>query len=109
VILVEGEVSAVVEKVKELAEFYKQKGCKVGVLVTDETASYYKADVVKSLGSRTDLAAIAKNLFRLLREFDSESVDVIIAEGIPAEGLGLAVMNRLRKASGYRIFKTDGC
>jgi L-threonylcarbamoyladenylate synthase len=105
VILVEGEVSAVVGKVKELAEFYKQKDCKVGVLATDETASYYKADVVKSLGSRTDLAAIAKNLFRLLREFDSESVDVIVAEGISTEGLGLAVMNRLRKASGYKIFR----
>jgi L-threonylcarbamoyladenylate synthase len=60
---------------------------------------------VKSLGSRSDLAVIAKNLFRLLREFDLDVVDVIIAEGVPAEGLGLAVMNRLRKASGYKIFR----
>jgi L-threonylcarbamoyladenylate synthase len=105
VIVVEGEVSAVMEKVKELAKFYKQKGIKVGVLATDETAGYYEADVVKSLGSRSDLAVIAKNLFRLLREFDLDGVDVIIAEGVPAEGLGLAVMNRLRKASGYKIFR----
>jgi L-threonylcarbamoyladenylate synthase len=63
------------------------------------------ADVVKSLGSRGDLAAIAKNLFALLREFDLDGVDVVIAEGVPVEGLGLAVMNRLRKASGYKIFK----
>jgi len=105
VIVVEGEVSAVMEKVKELAKFYKQKGIKVGVLATDETAGYYEADVVKSLGSRSDLAVIAKNLFRLLREFDLDVVDVIIAEGVPAEGLGLAVMNRLRKASGYKIFR----
>jgi L-threonylcarbamoyladenylate synthase len=53
------------------------------------------------------LASIAKNLFRLLREFDAEEVDVIVAEGIPMEGLGLAVMNRLRKASGYKIVKAD--
>jgi L-threonylcarbamoyladenylate synthase len=105
VIVVEGEVSAVMEKVKELAKFYKQKGIKVGVLATDETAGYYEANVVKSLGSRSDLAVIAKNLFRLLREFDLDVVDVIIAEGVPAEGLGLAVMNRLRKASGYKIFR----
>jgi len=105
VIVVEGEVSAVMEKVKELAKFYKQKGIKVGVLATDETVGYYEADIVKSLGSRNDLAVIAKNLFRLLREFDLDCVDVIIAEGIPAEGLGLAVMNRLRKASGYKIFR----
>jgi L-threonylcarbamoyladenylate synthase len=66
------------------------------------------ADVVKSLGSRSSLVVIAKNLFKLLREFDLEGVDVIIAEGIPAEGLGLAVMNRLRKASGYNIIKVSG-
>ncbi len=105
VIVVEGEVSAIIGKVKELAEFYAEKSNKVGVLATDETASNYRAGVVKSLGSRSDLAAIAKNLFRLLREFDSEDVDVIIAEGVPPEGLGLAVMNRLRKAAGYNIVK----
>ena len=105
VIVVEGEVSAVIGKVKELAKFYVQKGSKVGILAIDETASHYKADVVKSLGSRSDLAVIAKNLFRLLREFDLDGVDVIIAEGVPTEGLGLAVMNRLRKASGYKIFR----
>jgi L-threonylcarbamoyladenylate synthase len=53
------------------------------------------------------LAVIAQNLFRLLREFDAEGVDVIIAEGVPAEGLGLAVMNRLRKASGYNIVRAE--
>jgi L-threonylcarbamoyladenylate synthase len=77
----------------------------VGVLATDETVSRYSADVVKSLGSRSDLSVVARNLFRLLREFDLEGVDVIVAEGVPAEGLGLAVMNRLRKASGYHIVK----
>jgi L-threonylcarbamoyladenylate synthase len=107
VILVEGELSAITEKVKELIEVSRREGKKVGVLATDETASYYRADVVKSLGSRTDLVTIAKNLFRLLREFDSENVDVIVAEGIPAAGLGLAVMNRLRKAAGYNIVKAN--
>jgi L-threonylcarbamoyladenylate synthase len=107
VVVVEGEVSAVIGKVKELAEFYTQRGSKVGVLATDETADHYRAVVVKTLGSRTNLATIAKNLFKLLREFDSEDVNVIIAEGIPTEGLGLAVMNRLRKASGYNIVKAN--
>jgi len=105
VMVVEGELPAVIRRVKELAESYTQKGVRVGVLATDETSAHYKTGVVKSLGSRSDLAAIAKNLFRLLREFDLDKVDVIIAEGVPAEGLGLAVMNRLRKASGYKICK----
>lgn len=104
-VVVEGNLRAVVEKVAELVEFYRSRKEKVGVLATDETASLYGADVVKSLGSRSRMEEIAKNLFRLLRELDAEGVDIIIAEGVPTEGLGLAVMNRLRKASGYRIVK----
>jgi L-threonylcarbamoyladenylate synthase len=107
VILVEGEASKIVSKVKELVDFYKQQNKRVGVLSTDENFGYYRANVVKSLGSRKNLKVIANNLFRLLREFDSEKVDVIIAEGLPLEGLGLAVMNRLRKAAGYKIFRAD--
>jgi len=105
VVVVEGEVDAVVAKVDELVKLYREDGRRVGVLATDETVSRYSADVVKSLGSRGDLAVVARNLFRLLREFDLEGVDVIVAEGVPAEGLGLAVMNRLRKASGYHIVR----
>ncbi|MEM2099303.1 MAG: L-threonylcarbamoyladenylate synthase [Candidatus Bathyarchaeia archaeon] len=107
VIVVEGSVTAVTEKVRELIVDYKRKTCKVGVLATDETVAVYEADVVKSFGSRFNIEGIARNLFRLLREFDAENVDVIIAEGIPAEGIGLAVMNRLRKASGYNIVKAE--
>jgi L-threonylcarbamoyladenylate synthase len=107
VIVVEGAIPAVLAKVKELAELYRLKGVRVGVLATDETLAAYSADVVKSLGSRFNLAVVAQNLFRLLRELDSEGVDVIIAEGVPTEGLGLAVMNRLRKASGYNIVKAE--
>ncbi len=105
VILVEGAVPAVIGKVKELAKSYGAEGRKVGVLATDETKKEYQTDVVKSAGSRFNLAMIAQNLFSLLREMDSEKVDVIIAEGVSSEGIGLAVMNRLRKASGYNILK----
>lgn len=106
--LVEGPVIAIVEKINALSRDFKNRGFKVGVLATDETAAYYHdVDVVKSLGSRSNLTEIARNLFRLLREFDSDGVDIIFAEGIPAHGVGLAVLNRLRKASGYRILKAE--
>ncbi len=107
VILVEGSISNIINKIRELTTLHKLKGEKVGVLATDETVAAYRADVIKSLGSRFNLEAIAQSLFRLLREFDADGVDVIIAEGVPAEGLGLAVMNRLRKASGYNIVRAE--
>lgn len=104
-VLVEGEAEAVVDKMSDLIRLYKANGKRVGVLGTDETVNRYDADVVRSLGSRNDLAEVARSLFGLLREFDAERVDVIVAECVSAEGLGLAVMNRLRKAAGYKIAK----
>jgi len=108
VVVVEGELRAMVDKVNELATYYMRRGSKVGILCTDETLGSYQADVVKSLGSRSNLASVAQNLFARLREFDLEGVDFILAEGVPLEGLGLAVMNRLRRASGYKIVKASG-
>ncbi len=106
VILVEGAISSIVNKVVELSKKYMLKELKVGILATQETIKYYNTDVVKSLGSRFNLKVIAQNLFSLLREFDDENVEIIIAEGVPCEGMGLAVMNRLRKAAAYNIVKT---
>jgi L-threonylcarbamoyladenylate synthase len=107
VIVVEGSIPAMIARIKELAASYKQKGAKVGVLATDETQTVYQADAVETLGSRFNLDMVAKNLFSRLRELDAKRLDVIIAEGLSTEGLGLAVMNRLRKASGYNIVKAD--
>lgn len=104
-LVVEGEFGPVVEKIRELAEFYLKAGKKVGILATDESMGEYDMGVVRSMGSRKDLSLVARNLFRLLREFDKEGVDLIIAEGVPQEDLGLAIMNRLRKAAGYNIIR----
>lgn len=106
-IVVVGRMHAMVSKVNDIVEGYRRRGNRVGVLCADETVDFYEAEVVRSFGSRSDLSAVAKNLFALLREFDAEGVEVIVAEGVPLQGLGLAVMNRLRKASGYRIVKAN--
>jgi L-threonylcarbamoyladenylate synthase len=104
-VVVEGELPAVTKKIRQLAQAYRKAGRTVGILATDQTASDYDVGLVRSMGSRTDLRTVAKNLFALLRQFDAEGVEVIVAEGVPPRGLGLAIMNRLRKASGYRIIK----
>ena len=55
-------------------------------------------DIVKVLSPSGDLKEAAANLFKMLHELDESAVDVILAEKIPEEGLGLAIMDRLRKA-----------
>ena len=51
----------------------------------------------------TDKEKLAAELFYLLRDFDRTCPDVIISEGVEEDGIGLAVMNRLRKAAGYQL------
>ena len=105
VVVVEGELEKVVAKVQELVNAQLKAGKKTGVMATRETAASYKAGVVKVVGSRGDPRTVAKNLFRVLREFDAEGVEFVAAEGLEPVGIGLAVMNRLRKAAGYNIVR----
>jgi L-threonylcarbamoyladenylate synthase len=58
---------------------------------------------VKNAGDRNDEAAIAKELYRILREFDDEDVEIIYSESFDESGIGQAIMNRLLKAAGYHI------
>ena len=44
-----------------------------------------------------------KHLCEALRSFDEKKVDLILGEALDESGLGLAVMNRLKKAAGYKI------
>lgn len=82
----------------------KAEGKKIGAVVSSETAKNLPADVVIAVyGSREKVDEIAMNLYESLRKFDQTEVDVIFAEGTAEVGLGLAVMNRMHKASGYRI------
>lgn len=76
---------------------------KIGVMSTDETHDKYRAEHVISLGSRKNPGKIAANLFDSLREFDKIDVDQIYSEGFPEGNLGLAIMNRLKKAAGNNI------
>ncbi len=50
-------------------------------------------------GSRGDQAAYARTAFACLREADRRGAGRIIAETVPQQGLGRAIMNRLSKAA----------
>jgi len=82
------------------ASSIKAQGKTVGILSKQEHADKYKDFNVKVLGPGKDVKTCASRLFHVLREFDIDNVDVILAEAIDEQGLGLAVMNRLRKAAG---------
>jgi|LSQX01.3.fsa_nt_gb L-threonylcarbamoyladenylate synthase len=106
VYLVEGQdEDRIADRVASLAEELAAAGMKVGVLATAESAGRCGRGLVLIGGSRRDPAALAASLFARLRTFDRLGVDAVVVEGIKPVGLGLAVMNRLRKAAGYNIIE----
>lgn len=56
----------------------------------------------RRLSTTNDLREAAANLFRELRELDHAGLDLIVAEAVPEEGLGRAIMDRLRRAAGSK-------
>ncbi len=52
------------------------------------------------LDNHDDLPELAHNLFARLRQFDTQNVNVILCLLPPAEGLGVAIRDRLQRASG---------
>jgi L-threonylcarbamoyladenylate synthase len=94
-ILVEEREEAQVREVFRLALEYKVQGFKVGIMAKEENQNKYNGFEVKIIGKGTELEICAANLFAILRSFDKERFEIIIAEGLEERGLGLAIMERL--------------
>ncbi|MBP3274611.1 MAG: threonylcarbamoyl-AMP synthase [Butyrivibrio sp.] len=103
--IVEGSQEDVVAYINDRARAARADGKRVGVIGTDATKSLYVADVVKSVGNRENEATIAHELFKVLREFDDENMDVMFSESFDDSGIGQAIMNRLLKAAGHNVVR----
>ncbi|HBQ28766.1 MAG TPA: threonylcarbamoyl-AMP synthase [Desulfotomaculum sp.] len=106
--LIEGNVPQVTKYINELASRYQKAGLRVGIFTYKETAEHYRQGEVLVAGDRCEPASVAANLYRILRRFDELGVDLILAEGMPPVCVGLAVMNRLRRAAGNNIIRLGG-
>lgn len=105
VCIVEGSMADMVTCINRLKKEKEDMGLKVGIMATDETKDQYQGGVILSMGSRKNVASIGTNLFAVLRQFDEEGVDIILAESVEQKSLGHAVMNRMIKAAGYNVIK----
>lgn len=106
-IIVEGETQEAVKAIRQIAYEQTRLGYKVGIIATNESLREYTVGTVKSIGSRENEKSVARNLYRILREFDEEDVDYIYSEAFSDEGIGTAVMNRLGKAAGHHVLKSE--
>ncbi|MEM0954044.1 MAG: L-threonylcarbamoyladenylate synthase [Pseudomonadota bacterium] len=87
-----GDRAALVSKMLE-------KDHRVGVLNFDTPVEGIDLGLQRVLSPTADLREAASNLFAALRELDSFALDVIVAERVPAAGLGLAINDRLQRAA----------
>ena len=80
--------------------FSAAPGHRVGLLAwqTPDTVTGNFA-AIRILSPEGDPVKAATHLFRFLRELDALNLDLIVAEKVPEEGLGAAIMDRLRRAS----------
>lgn len=103
--IIKGDIKKTIAKINEIVLNYIEQEKTVGIIATDETKENYKNPIVVSLGSRHNLEEIAQNLFKVLRSFDSLDVDIILCEAFEEEGVGAAIMNRLKKSAGFDIIE----
>jgi len=98
-ILVDKKGEIQIKEVFKQAMIYRAQGFRVGIMAKEENKEKYEGFEVKIIGKGSELKKCAANLFSILRDFDKEKFDVIIAESLEKYGLGLAIMERLKKAS----------
>jgi L-threonylcarbamoyladenylate synthase len=98
-----GNIDNIVSKIKEQTKELINKGYKVGIMATEETKNDYPDGFVLVVGTREEKETIATNLFKIIRLFDDNGVDVILAEGVEYDHIGMAIMNRMMKASGGKV------
>ena len=105
--IVEGPQEDVIDCINRLTREAAAKGLKAGIIATDETRAQYANGLVLSIGSREEEETIAHHLYEVLRDFDEADVNVIYSEAFYTPRMGQAIMNRLLKAAGHKIIKTQ--
>lgn len=84
-----------------------QAGRSARILAFEEHLPAYAGAQALSIGRLGQPETVSHRLFSVLRQMDDEGVEVLFSEILPAEGLGLAIMNRLSRAAAFRIIDAD--
>lgn len=75
---------------------------RVGLISYKPVDRHDRYEAVEILSETGDIRKAAANLFSSLRRLDAMRLDRIIARPVPEKGLGIAIMDRLRRCSAGR-------
>lgn len=80
-------------------EIEKYLGKRIGILQFKKHSTYPLVSAIETLSAIGDTEEAAKNLYAAMHKLDQQNLDVIIAEKLPAIGLGLAINDKLERAT----------
>lgn len=102
VVVAEGKEREITDKICREYDAREAKGERCIIFSTKQTQPFYRGHNCAIIGDRTEPATLCASLFYSLREY-GDKVDVIFAEALPSDDMGLAYMNRLLRAAGFNI------
>ncbi len=76
-----------------------RRGARIGLLCLHAPDQVSDFSAVEVLSPQGDLREAAANLYAAIRRLDACHLDLIIASPVPETGLGVAIMDRLRRAA----------
>lgn len=85
------------DRVGDLAATHAAQGEQIGVVVSDPAAELPEG--VEEVATFGDAEHLARILYDVLRSAESRGLEVLIVEAVEEEGIGRAVMDRLRRAA----------
>ena len=113
-VLVAGQPNHVRDRCIHLLQQAMREGIVAKILIFEEHWPLYETHtkgaedkLIISMGSLAQPEIIAQGLFSLLRRMDEEKVELILCEAMAPDGIGLAIMNRLRRAASFRLEDAD--
>ena len=92
-------VDETIEAFEETIHKYKVQGKTVGVMARNAIVDTFENKVEGTYKMGTSVDDMNRALFDALRTLDHLKLDVILAESAPEVGVGIAYMNRLKKAA----------
>lgn len=93
---------------KKAIEWAESKNQRIGLFADNQVTEMFSDEVaaIFSFGEGS-VEQGTKLLFAGLRSLDEQNIDVIFAQAFPESDLGIAYMNRLKKAANQKILKID--
>ena len=102
VVVAEGRERDIAAKICREYDAREAAGEDCIIFATKQTQPFYRGRNCVIIGDRTEPTTLCASLFYSLREY-GDRADVIFAEALPNDDMGLAYMNRLLRSAGFNI------